>query len=79
MNDHSAEHARRRKRALAMGGAEKLAKRRTAGLLNARERLAALFDDGSFHEVGLFATSERPEHADKTPAGRKDRRVRQGE
>lgn len=62
------EYSSRKARALAMGGARKLAARREAGLLNARERLALLFDDGAFHEVGLFATAERPQDRDKTPA-----------
>ncbi len=65
------EFTRRRAKALAMGGPEKLERRRAAGLLNARERMALLFDGGAFHEAGLFATSERPEHRDKTPADAK--------
>lgn len=68
MDEKTREFAERRARALAMGGPEKLARRKAAGLLNARERMARLFDGGAFHEVGLFATSERPEHALKTPA-----------
>jgi len=55
-------------RALAMGGADKLAKRRAEGMLNARERLERLIDPGSFIETGLFATSNRPEMRDRTPA-----------
>lgn len=51
-----------------MGGADKLAKRAEAGILNARERLALLFDGGRFHEAGLFAVSENPDHRDRTPA-----------
>src|SRR3982750_2411633 len=47
------EHAK----ALAMGGAEKLARRKAAGILNARERIAHLCDPGSFIESGLFGTS----------------------
>ena len=58
----------RRARVLAMGGAEKLARRRAAGLLNARERIDALFDAGTFMESGLFATSVYPREADKSPA-----------
>ena len=34
----------RKQRALAMGGPEKLADRKAQGLLNARERIARLFD-----------------------------------
>ena len=58
----------RRAKALAMGGAEKLAKRREAGLMNARERIDHLADQGSFTETGLLTTSARPEVRHKTPA-----------
>ncbi|MEQ1776887.1 MAG: methylmalonyl-CoA carboxyltransferase, partial [Burkholderiales bacterium] len=58
----------RRAKALAMGGAEKLAKRRTIGLLNARERINYLFDAGTFMESGLFATSVHPQDAERSPA-----------
>ncbi len=51
------ELERRRGQALSMGGAEKLAKRHAAGILNARERIAYLFDPGTFVESGLLATS----------------------
>ena len=52
-----------------MGGPEKLAKRKRAGQLNARERIAYLVDQGSFIESGLFGTSGvYPEQADETPA-----------
>jgi acetyl-CoA carboxylase carboxyltransferase component len=64
-----AEYEARRARALAMGGREKLEKRRAAGLLDARERIAYLADPGSFTESGLFGTSAAFEHdRDKTPA-----------
>ncbi len=62
------ELATRRAKALAMGGEERLATRRKAGVLNARERLGCLLDRGTFVESGLFATSHRPEARDKTPA-----------
>ncbi|MBI3068558.1 MAG: methylmalonyl-CoA carboxyltransferase, partial [Betaproteobacteria bacterium] len=58
----------RRARALEMGGPEKLAKRRAAGIMNARERIAYLLDSGTFVESGLPATSAYPQDADKTPA-----------
>jgi len=58
----------RKGKALAMGGEAKLAKRREAGVLNARERLALLLDQDSFVESGLFATSIRPQIGDKAPA-----------
>jgi acetyl-CoA carboxylase carboxyltransferase component len=62
------ELERRRGKAFAMGGAEKLAKRKADGHLNARERLDQLLDTGSFHESGLFASSYRPEARERTPA-----------
>lgn len=61
------ELERRRERAMAMGGPEKLAKRRSQGVLNARERVDYLVDPGSFIESGLYATSARAEMRDKTP------------
>ena len=65
-----AELDRRTRAALAMGGEAKLAKRREAGILNARERVAHLVDDGSFHESGLLGESAtRAEDRDgRTPA-----------
>lgn len=66
--EHLLELNKRREKALAMGGEEKLAKRKAEGHLNARERLDALLDKDTFVESGLFATSHRPEVAHKTPA-----------
>jgi acetyl-CoA carboxylase carboxyltransferase component len=54
--------------ALAMGGAEKLAKRKAEGHLNARERIDCLIDPGSFLESGRYARSHRPEVKHRTPA-----------
>jgi methylmalonyl-CoA decarboxylase subunit alpha len=62
------EYAQRLERALAMGGAERLERRRASGMLNARERIDRLFDPGSFIESGLFATSLSPEDQHRTPA-----------
>jgi acetyl-CoA carboxylase carboxyltransferase component len=47
----------RRREALAdkMGGAEKLARQKARGKLNARERLARLLDPASFREIGKIA------------------------
>jgi propionyl-CoA carboxylase beta chain len=45
----------RRRVALMAGGADKLAERKAKGLLSARERLAALFEPGTFLEFGLHA------------------------
>lgn len=65
------ELAQRERVARLMGGEKKLAARRAAGLLNARERIAKLVDPGSFCESGLLAVSERPEDREKTPADAK--------
>jgi acetyl-CoA carboxylase carboxyltransferase component len=62
-----AEFEARRARALAMGGEQKLTRRHAAGVLNARERIDQLFDDGSFIESGLFATSANPVDRDRSP------------
>src|SRR5262245_31696313 len=51
------EYEKRRTKALAMGGADKLARRKKAGMLNARERLALLFDPDTFLASGLFGAS----------------------
>ena len=58
----------RRRQALAMGGAEKLAKQKASGNLDARERLAYFLDDGALVETGLLARSARPEMRGRTPA-----------
>lgn len=47
----------RRERASTMGGAEKLAKRKARGTLNAWERLQILVDPDSFVETGLLGAS----------------------
>lgn len=62
------EYRHRTEEALAMGGEEKLAKRKAQGLLNARERIDHLLDPGSFIESGRYARSHRPEVKHKTPA-----------
>jgi acetyl-CoA carboxylase carboxyltransferase component len=51
----------RRRAALAelMGGAEKLARQKERGKLNARERLANLLDESSFREIGKIAGKGR--------------------
>src|SRR5262249_61509527 len=62
-----AEYEKRRAKALGMGGPEKLAKRKKAGVLNARERVERLFDRGTFLESGLFgASGVYPDEADET-------------
>lgn len=61
------DYEARRQRALQMGGAEKLARRKVAGVLNARERIARLCDPASFIESGLFSTSLNPEDRERSP------------
>jgi len=63
-----ADFAARRTAALAMGGERKLQERRARGLLDARARVDALLDPGSFLETGLFAAAERAEQRARTPA-----------
>jgi acetyl-CoA carboxylase carboxyltransferase component len=64
----TAEFAVREAKALAMGGPEKLARRRAAGLLDARARIDYLFDPGTFIESGRFATStSNPADRETTP------------
>jgi acetyl-CoA carboxylase carboxyltransferase component len=62
------EHEARKAHVLAMGGKEKLSKRKAASLLDARERIERLFDPGSFTETGMFVTSHLPSMRDKSPA-----------
>ncbi len=61
-------HKERRSTALAMGGTRKLEARAQKGELNARQRVDLLFDDGSFRESGLFATSPHEADRHSTPA-----------
>jgi acetyl/propionyl-CoA carboxylase alpha subunit/acetyl-CoA carboxylase carboxyltransferase component len=50
-----AEIERRRDRALRMGGPEKVARQHADGKLDARQRIDALADPGSFAEIGALA------------------------
>ena len=52
------ELMRRREAALAMGGAERVARHHASGRLTARERIDALVDPGSWYELGLLAEPE---------------------
>lgn len=45
----------RRKKAIAAGGEKRVAKRHEAGLMTARERLLAFFEEGTFQEFGMHA------------------------
>src|SRR5690606_16579633 len=50
---------KRRKMAQAMGGEQALLKHKERGRLNARERMDALLDPGSFREMGRLAGKGR--------------------
>ena len=65
---HQEEFDQRTKQVLEMGGAERVAKQRALGRLNARERVQYLCDPDTFLEAGRFATGERAENRDDTPA-----------
>ena len=54
-NDELDEKRKREALAEKMGGPEKLARQKSRGKLNARERLAALLDKDSFREIGKMA------------------------
>ncbi|MHB8717942.1 MAG: acyl-CoA carboxylase subunit beta [Candidatus Dormibacteria bacterium] len=72
LDDLTAALQERRARATAMGGEEAVAKQHQRGKLTARERIALLFDEGSFVEFGLLATQHSLHVAatdpDRTPA-----------
>jgi acetyl-CoA carboxylase carboxyltransferase component len=68
-DDELQELREREARALAMGGPERLARRQRLGLMNARSRIDAFIDPGTFVETGLLAVSSMvPEDRDRTPA-----------
>ena len=54
-----------------MGGETRLVRQRERGRLNARERIAALFDPGSFSEIGQLvgANEDPPVASDALVAG----------
>jgi acetyl-CoA carboxylase carboxyltransferase component len=65
----------RQRASRAMGGAERLAKHRGAGKLDARARIDHLLDKGSFHELGtLVGGAEAPADAIVMGSGRIDGR-----
>ncbi len=54
-DDTLADLARRRRQSYAMGGQDRLTKHRSTGKLDARARIDALVDPGSFRELGTLA------------------------
>jgi acetyl-CoA carboxylase carboxyltransferase component len=57
------ELARRKALAAALGGEERVARHHAAGKLTVRERISALVDEGSFHEIGSGAGFARYDDA----------------
>ncbi len=67
MEEQLRELAARRQKAMAMGSPRRLKEFSDAGHLNVRQRIAYLFDDGSFLEQGLHALPSRDEDHDRAP------------
>lgn len=67
MRERVAELEARRAKAREMGGAERVARHHARGKLTARERMALLFDDGAFVEIGILGT-EMGAGAEAVPA-----------
>ena len=65
------EFAKKKARALEMGGTEKVERQHARGRLTARERIDRLLDPDSFLEVGMFNHSDVPGMEEKTPADSK--------
>src|SRR5207302_5594882 len=61
-------HARRKKN-LAMGGAEKIDRQHQRGKLTVRERIDLLFDQGTFVELGLLAHQQPVRGGEPEPDG----------
>lgn len=58
----------RREAARAMGGDARLERHRSTGKLDARQRLARLFDPGTFNELGAFVGSQPTAESGPVPA-----------
>ncbi len=56
MNDDLARLREMREKAVVGGGEKRIAEQHKRGKMTARERLAALLDEGSFQEIGALAT-----------------------
>ena len=63
MRDHVAALAERKAQHLGMGGPDRVQRQHDSGKLTVRERLALLFDEGTFFEHGLLA-----HHQSSSPA-----------
>jgi acetyl-CoA carboxylase carboxyltransferase component len=72
MRDKVSELQARKAQALKMGGEARLARQKERGKLDARARMALLFDGGNFREIGLLAgnlDSAKPSPADGVVCG----------
>jgi acetyl-CoA carboxylase carboxyltransferase component len=72
MRDKVSELMARKAQALKMGGEARLARQKERGKLDARARMALLFDGGAFREIGLLAgdlESAKPSPADGVVCG----------
>src|SRR5437588_10214677 len=63
------ELAARRRKNLAMGGEQRIAKQHERGKLTVRERVDLLFDAGTFVELGLLAEQQPVRGAEPSPDG----------
>jgi acetyl-CoA carboxylase carboxyltransferase component len=72
MRELVADLEARRAKVREMGGPERIARQHERGKSTARERLAALYDDGVFFEIGMHGTqmglAAGPDGKDKPPA-----------
>jgi methylmalonyl-CoA decarboxylase subunit alpha len=72
MRELVADLEARRAKVREMGGAERVARQHARGKMTARERVAALFDDGVFFEIGMHGTqmglAAGPDGTDKPAA-----------
>ena len=59
-----AELEARRKKVMEMGGADAVNRQKSRGKLNARERIDALMDKGTFQEIGLFAKNRNTSYGE---------------
>jgi acetyl-CoA carboxylase carboxyltransferase component len=59
-----AELEARRNKVMGMGGADAVNRQKSRGKLNARERIDALMDKGTFQEIGLFAKNRNTSYGD---------------
>ncbi len=67
MENYLKDLARRKEKALQMGGKSKIDQQHSLGRLTARERIDQLVDPGSFMELGELNHSEVPGLEEKTP------------